>query len=118
MHSGEALPLVREGTILSDAIPVMSAKGFGALIVTVADGHLAGVITDGDLRRHMSADLPSRLVEELRSRGPQTIHEDQLAAEALEILNRRKITTLVVVDAAGHPVGIVHIQDLLKLGVA
>jgi arabinose-5-phosphate isomerase len=118
MHSGDALPVVSEGTILSAAIPVMSAKGFGALIVTGADGTLAGVITDGDLRRHMSPDLPSRRVEDLMSRGPQTIREDQLAAQALEILNSRKITTLVVVDDAGCPAGILHIQDLLKLGVA
>ncbi|MFM9975609.1 MAG: SIS domain-containing protein [Beijerinckiaceae bacterium] len=118
MHSGDALPVVRQGTILSAAIPEMSAKGFGVLIVKSADGALAGVITDGDLRRHMSADLPSRRVDELMSRDPQTIREDQLAAQALEILNSRKITTLVVVDEAGHPTGIVHIQDLLRMGVA
>jgi arabinose-5-phosphate isomerase len=118
MHSGDALPLVNESTILSDAIPMMSAKGFGALIVTDAAGRLSGIVTDGDLRRHMGADLPSRSIAQLMTRGPSTIRENQLAGEALEILNAKKITLLVVVDEANSPTGIVHIQDLLKLGVA
>ncbi len=117
MHPREKLPLVPLGAILSDAIPVMSTSGFGTLIVEAADGTLAGIVTDGDLRRHMSADLPSRPVEQVMTKSPRTIGESALAAEALEVLNSRKITMLVVVDGANRPVGLVHIQDLLRLGV-
>jgi arabinose-5-phosphate isomerase len=118
MHSGDALPLVQEQKMLSDVISVMSAKGFGALVVTDAAGRLTGIVTDGDLRRHMDQTLPSKRIVELMSRNPRTIQEDQLAGEALEILNSHKITMLIVVDGDNRPIGIVHIQDLLKLGVA
>jgi arabinose-5-phosphate isomerase len=118
MHAREELPVVALGLTLAETIPVMSARGFGTLIVEEADGTLAGIVTDGDLRRHMSADLPSRTVESVMTRNPRTIGENALAAEALEVLNSRKITMLVVVDASNRPVGLVHIQDLLRLGVA
>ena len=103
---------------VAKAIPVMSAKGFGTLVVQAMDGTLAGIITDGDLRRNMAADLPDRKVETLMTANPRTIHEKALAAEALEIINSRKITALVVVDSSNRPIGIVHIQDLLRHGVA
>jgi arabinose-5-phosphate isomerase len=118
MHIRDELPVVALGRTLAETIPVMSARGFGTLIVEEADGTLAGIVTDGDLRRHMSADLPSRMVESVMTRNPRTIDENALAAEALEVLNSRKITTLVVVDSGNRPVGLVHIQDLLRLGVA
>jgi arabinose-5-phosphate isomerase len=118
MHSGDALPLVDDTKILSDVISVMSAKRYGALIVTDAQGRLAGIVTDGDLRRNMGHDLPSKPISELMSRNPHTVREDQLAAEALEILNARGVTMLIVVDADKRPIGIVHIQELLRLGVA
>jgi arabinose-5-phosphate isomerase len=118
MHPRGELPLAPIGQTLADAIPVMSARGFGTLIVEAADGSLAGIVTDGDLRRHMSPQLPSRSVESIMTANPRTIGENALAAEALEVLNSRKITTLVVVDAHKKPVGLVHIQDLLRLGVA
>ena len=118
MRAGADLPLACEDQKLSDVISVMSAKGFGALVVTDAIGRLTGIVTDGDLRRHMDPSLPSKLVSELMSRHPRTIQKDQLAGEALEVLNSRKISMLIVVDSDNHPIGLVHIQDLLKLGVA
>ncbi len=118
MHPRAELPLVPMGQTLAEAIPIMTARGFGALVVQAADGTLAGIVTDGDLRRHMSPDLPSRRVESIMTASPRTIGESALAQEALEVLNSRKITMLVVVDAGGRPVGLVHIQDLLRLGVA
>jgi arabinose-5-phosphate isomerase len=117
MHGVDALPLVSLSTSLADAIPIMTSKGFGTLVVVEADGTLAGIITDGDLRRHMGPELPSRQVSDLMSRNPRTILETALAAEALEVINSRRITALVVVSADGKPTGIVHVQDLLKHGV-
>ena len=107
MHTGNAIPLVALGTRMSDAVVEMSTKGFGCVGVTDAGGRLVGIITDGDLRRHMRADLLDARVEEVMTRSPKTVRPDQLASEALEILNSSKITALIVVDA-GKPVGIVQ----------
>lgn len=117
MHAGDTLPIVATGSTLADCIPTMSAKGFGALIVTNRDGTLAGIVTDGDLRRHMGPDLAARTVDAVMTRDPRTIRETALAAEALEVINSRKITALVVLDDARMPIGLVHIQDLLRLGI-
>jgi len=117
MHSGEAVPLVRLGTAMSDAVVVMTAKGFGCVGVTAADGTLAGIITDGDLRRHMRPDLLAAKVDDVMTPKPKTISGDELVSEALEILNSSKITAVIVVDA-DKPVGIVHLHDLLRAGVA
>ena len=117
MHQGEELPLVSEGGLMSDGIVTMSAKGFGCLIVTRADGRLSGIITDGDLRRHMEPDLLARQVETVMTRNPITIPPDTLAVEALEIMDTSKRSALIVVDA-GKPVGLIRILDLLQIGVA
>jgi arabinose-5-phosphate isomerase len=117
MHPGAALPLIRRGAPMSDAIVEMSAKGFGCVAVINADGKLAGVVTDGDLRRHMRGDLLQARVEEVMTAAPKTVRPDQLASEALQILNASKITALIVVDDE-RPVGIVHFHDLLRAGVA
>jgi arabinose-5-phosphate isomerase len=95
----------------------MSAKGFGCVAITDARGLIAGIITDGDLRRKMRPDLLSATVDEIMTRNPRTIARDSLASEALELLNSAKITTLVVTDA-GKPAGIIHLHDLLRAGVA
>jgi arabinose-5-phosphate isomerase len=116
-HRGASMPLVATGTKMSDAIVEMSAKSFGCIGIAAADGSLAGIITDGDLRRHMRDDLLNVRVDDIMTRGPTTIRADQLVSEALEILNSRKITSLFVVDA-GRPIGIIHIHDLLRVGVA
>jgi arabinose-5-phosphate isomerase len=102
---------------MSAAIVEMSAKGFGCVAVTDAAGKLAGVITDGDLRRHMRDDLLRATVDEVMTASPKTVRPDQLASEALALLNSSKITALIVVDK-GRPVGIVHFHDLLRAGVA
>jgi arabinose-5-phosphate isomerase len=117
MHAGEAVPLIERGAPMSEAIVEMSAKSFGCVAVTARDGRLAGVITDGDLRRHMRADLLQATVDEIMTLSPKTVRPDQLAGEALELLNSSKITALIVVEAE-RPVGIVHLHDLLRAGVA
>jgi len=117
MRSGDAMPLVALGTRMADALVEMTAMSLGCVIITGADGRLLGIITDGDLRRHMSTNLLDLLVEEIMTRGPITVSPDQLASEALELLNSLKKTQLVVVED-GRPVGVVHVHDLLRAGVA
>lgn len=117
MHSGTSVPLVPLGTRMSIAVLEMSAKGLGCVGITDGDGNLTGIVTDGDLRRHMRDDLLNARVEDIMTRSPKTIRPDQLVSEALEVLNSMKITALFVVDA-GRPVGIVHIHDLLRTGAA
>jgi arabinose-5-phosphate isomerase len=95
----------------------MSAKGHGCVGITDRDGNLAGIITDGDLRRHMRPDLLDALVDDVMTRGPKTVRPDQIASEALEILNSSKVTVLMVAEA-GKPVGLVHFHDLLRAGAA
>jgi arabinose-5-phosphate isomerase len=102
---------------MSVAVLEMSAKGLGCVGITDGDGNLTGIVTDGDLRRHMRDDLLNARVEDIMTRSPKTIRPDQLVSEALEVLNSTKITALFVVDA-GRPVGIVHIHDLLRTGAA
>jgi arabinose-5-phosphate isomerase len=117
MHPGAAVPLIKRGSPMSDAIVEMSAKGFGCVAVVERNGELAGVITDGDLRRHMRVDLLQAPVEVVMTASPKTVRPDQLASEALQLLNSSKITALIVVDV-NRPVGIVHFHDLLRAGVA
>ena len=117
MHPGAALPLIARGALMSEAIVEMSAKGFGCVAVTDPDGRLAGVITDGDLRRHMGTDLLQATVDEVMTVSPKTVRPDQLVSEALQLLNAAKITALIVVDME-RPVGIVHFHDLLRVGAA
>jgi arabinose-5-phosphate isomerase len=117
MHPGAAVPLIGRGAPMSEAIVEMSAKGFGCVAVTEVTGKLAGVITDGDLRRHMRADLLQAPVDAVMTASPKTVRPDQLASEALQLLNASKITALIVVEAE-RPVGIVHFHDLLRAGVA
>jgi arabinose-5-phosphate isomerase len=117
MHKGEGVPLAPLGTSMADAIVEMSAKGHGCVGITDRDGNLAGIITDGDLRRHMRPDLLDALVDDVMTRGPKTVRPDQIASEALEILNSSKVTVLMVAEA-GKPVGLVHFHDLLRAGAA
>ena len=117
MHPGNAVPLIKRGAPMSDAIVEMSVKGFGCVAVVDGDGKLAGVITDGDLRRHMRADMLEALVDDVMTASPKVVRPDQLASEALQLLNSSKITALIVVEAE-RPVGIVHFHDLLRAGVA
>jgi arabinose-5-phosphate isomerase len=117
MHAGAAVPLRALGTAMAEAVVEMTAKGFGCVGITGADGKLMGIITDGDLRRHMRPDLLAAKVDDVMTRQPKTVSGDQLVSEALELLNSSKITAVIVVEN-GVPVGIVHLHDLLRAGVA
>ncbi len=117
MHSGERLPLAPLGTPMNEALLLISQKGFGCLGIVSARGELVGIITDGDLRRHLTGDILSRPVDEVMTRDPKTIAPDALVASALDILNSAAITALLVVERK-KPVGIVHMHDLLRMGAA
>jgi arabinose-5-phosphate isomerase len=117
MHVGERLPVVALGTRMDRAIEEISAKGFGCVIVTGPEGTLAGIVTDGDLRRNLRPDLGALVVDEIMTRRPRTIAPDALVASALELQESSKITALVVVEQ-DRPVGLVHYLDLLRVGVA
>jgi len=117
MHSGAAMPLIRRGALMSEAIVEMTAKGFGCVAVTDAAGKLAGIITDGDLRRHMQPDLLQLTVDAVMTTSPIAVRPDQLAGEALELINSLKKQALIVVDS-GKPIGILNFHDLLRAGVA
>ena len=117
MHTGASVPLIARGAAMSEAIVEMTAKGFGCVGITGADGKLVGIITDGDLRRHMRPDLLSAQVDDVMTNNPKTVSGDQLVSEALELLNSSKITAVFALES-GRPVGIVHLHDLLRAGVA
>lgn len=117
-HGLERIPLLTVGTPMSEAVVMMSSKGFGVVGIVETDGTLAGIITDGDLRRHMSPDLLAQPVELVMSARPRTVKPDMIASAALEMMESQKITTLFVVGDNGVPVGILHILDLLRAGVA
>lgn len=118
MHQPPNLPLLEVGKTMGDAIVEISAKGFGCVGILNSNERLAGIITDGDLRRHMRPDLIAQTVDHIMTVDPKTITPDTLAAEALETLNTLKITALFVVDEQRHPIGIIHLHDLLRLGAA
>ena len=119
LHRGDAIPRVPVGTPLKDALVEMSAKGLGMTIVESADGALAGVYTDGDLRRTLDADVDIRSarIEDVMAASPKTISTGLLAAEAVRRMQDAAITSLVVVDDNGAVAGILHMHDLLRAGV-
>ena len=117
MHRNERLPIVGIDARMDEAIEEISRKGFGSVIVAHADGTLAGIVTDGDLRRNLRPDLGTLPVSAIMTRKPRTIAPDDLVAEALEIQESRKITVLIVVEN-DRPVGLVHYLDLLRAGAA
>jgi arabinose-5-phosphate isomerase len=110
-------PVVRLGTRMAETVLEITAKRFGCTAVIDADGKLAGIVTDGDLRRHMGADLLTLTVDKVMTRNPLSVAPDALALEALATMNARQVTALLVC-AESEPVGIVHIHDLLREGVA
>lgn len=118
MHGGEAVPLIAADTPMSEALLEISRKGFGVVGVTDADGRLSGIVTDGDLRRHMSG-LLDKTAAQVMTANPTTIAPDSLAEEAVAIMNARKITSLFVVDPAepGVARGLLHIHDCLRVGL-
>jgi arabinose-5-phosphate isomerase len=118
MHIGDSLPLVALGTTMADAILTMSAKTFGCVGVTDPTRRLVGIITDGDLRRHMTDDLLRSPVDHVMTKHPKTIRPQALAAEALGRMNQEAITSLFAVDDESRPLGIVRIHDCLRAGIA
>jgi arabinose-5-phosphate isomerase len=117
MHRGDRIPRIRIGAKMADAIVEMTTKGFGCVGVFDDAGALVGIVTDGDLRRHLkSHQIVDTPVEEVMTRSPRTIAPDALVAEALELVSR-KISALLVVEA-GEVVGIIHFHDLLGVGAA
>lgn len=116
MHGGESMPLVRSGVRLSEAIVEMTSKRFGVTGVLDGEGHLIGIVTDGDLRRAFTRGFVDSLVDDIMTRAPRTIHPDMLASALLAELSNGAITSAFVVEDR-VPVGIVHIHDLLRAGV-
>ncbi|WP_043836652.1 KpsF/GutQ family sugar-phosphate isomerase [Muricoccus aerilatus] len=117
MHAGDAVPTVPEDASLSRAIMEMTGKRFGTTAVVDREGRLVGVVTDGDLRRAFQAGFVDGPVREAMSRNPRTIGPDALSEEALHLMNERRITSLFVLED-GRPAGILHLHDLLRIGVA
>ncbi len=118
MHGGADVPVIEPGASMGDALLVMSGKGFGVVGVLDAAGDLAGIVTDGDLRRNLDGLLGKR-VDEVMTRNPRTIPSTALASEALGVMNGAKITSLFVTrpEAPRRPVGILHVHDCLRAGV-
>ncbi len=118
MHEGSALPLVQDATPMSDALIEISQKGFGVVGVNDANDALVGIVTDGDLRRHMEG-LLDHTAADVMTKAPTTIAPDALAEEAVAIMNARKITCLFVVDPENGPqaLGLLHIHDCLRAGL-
>ena len=120
MHAGAALPLAAPEMPMATALVTMTARSLGCLGV-VEEGRLAGIITDGDLRRALDggADgLLSRPAGEVMTRAPFTVGPDTLVVEALRVMNERSVTALFVVDPSGAPLGVLHVHDLLRAGIA
>jgi arabinose-5-phosphate isomerase len=120
MHVGDAIPVKPVGTRMSDALVEMSAKGFGCVCIVDKDGDLAGIITDGDLRRHMRPDLMTALVDEVMTKNPRTIAPGMLATEFMResVESSKPAVTVLIVAEGKKPVGIVHVHDVLRAGVA
>ena len=116
MHQGDALPLIAENAMMEQAVAVMTQKGFGCVGVVDDAGNLAGIVTDGDLRRHLRSNLLQQGVSSIMTRNPKVIRVGAVAAEALKMMNTRAITALFVVEDS-QPVGILHLHDCLRAGV-
>jgi len=116
MHSGDQLPLVRPDMFMKEVVVVMSAKGFGVAIVQDDKGVVTGLITDGDMRRHVDVLWSSR-AQDLISVRPITVSPDLLASQALEIMTERGVTSLLVTAGDSDEIGLVHIHDCLRAGL-
>ncbi|MCC6074704.1 KpsF/GutQ family sugar-phosphate isomerase [Pseudomonas sp. GCM10022188] len=119
MHSGDGLPQVQRGTPLREALLEMTRKGLGMTVVRDDDGRLAGIFTDGDLRRALDrgVDVRSATIDALMTAGGKTARPDMLAAEALKIMEDNRISALVVIDAEQRAIGALNMHDLLRAGV-
>lgn len=116
MHKDKDVPLVSENMRMGDVLIEITAKRFGCAGVLAKNGELAGIITDGDLRRHMSPNITEQTAASIMTKNPKTIKSEDLASKALNIMQDKTITSLFIVES-GKPVGILHIHDILKAGV-
>ena len=117
MHKGNEIPLVNENASMQEALLMMTSKMLGCVGIIDKRGNLEGIITDGDLRRCLSPDMLTKTAGELMTRSPKTIRPDILAAEAVNLMNGKGITQLFVTED-DKPVGIIHLHDCLRAGVA
>ena len=116
MHKADMLPLCEGSMLMSEALMIMTGKGFGCLGVINTQGDLTGIITDGDLRRHMGTDLLDKTAEDIMTKSPKTVSDNMLAAEALAVMNDNKIQSLFICEGS-KPIGLIHLHDLLRAGV-
>ena len=117
MLKGEMLPIIKETDKMSDVIIIMTKKALGCAVAIDSRGKIAGIITDGDLRRHMNEDIISKTAKDLINRSPKVIKQSALAIEALGVMNKNSITTLLVHNDNEKLVGIIHIHNLLAAGI-
>jgi arabinose-5-phosphate isomerase len=119
MHTGQALPVVRETASLKEVLLEMTRKGLGMTAVVDGEGRLVGIFTDGDLRRLLDRDVDVRTltIREVMKREPRTIHQDVLAIEAVRLMEEAKVNGLLAVDDAGRLTGALNMHDLLRAGV-
>ena len=119
MRNSNELPIVREETLMSEALVIMTAKGFGCIGILDKDQKLVGIITDGDLRRHMGQNLLNEKAKDIMTPSPKTIFAQSFASEALGLMNRSSITNLFVLDEkTSQLVGLLHLHDCLREGLA
>ena len=114
MHKEDTIPLLNSGTNMSEALIKISEKGFGCSGVTKND-ELIGIVTDGDLRRHMGPGLLEKTVDEIMNANPKTVSQNMLATDALDLINELGIQGLFIVDEKKHPLGFIHFHDLIRL---
>ena len=118
MASGDDMPVVKQHTLMTEAVVEISGKGLGCVGIVDDNNKLIGLITDGDLRRHMNVNLLSSTVDEIMTHNPKTIPPNILAVEAVRLMNEKKITNFFVIDEQGHPLGLLHLHRCLQAGVA
>ncbi len=118
-HFGLEFPVINDKSLVSDAVIVISEKGFGCAVILDDNGNLNGIITDGDIRRGVEKfkDIFGMNVMELASKNPKTVNKYALAAKALAMMEKYSITSVVVVDEKGNPEGIIHMHDILRAGI-
>jgi arabinose-5-phosphate isomerase len=119
MHADNEVPRVTPETPLHNALLEMTEKGFGMTTITNTQGELLGVFTDGDLRRIIDSEtnISSVNMSQVMTENPKTVNHDMLVAEALTIMEKASITAVVVEDARNHPIGVLHMHDILRAGV-
>lgn len=117
MHTGEQMPIVQKGVDIKNAISAMMGRRFGCIGVVDDSGALIGIVSDGDLRRHLNDDLFDLKIHQVMTPNPFTVDPEMKCLELMEIMNERRITVVFIVDSASHPIGIVDMHDLVALGL-